>query len=221
MTQIDSDFISTFIHELLNAVNGIHSVAQILEGASKLDKEDIEESAADLMALSSSANNIIQKLRAVTNTKRTLASTQRNIYSLVHNVIPRKGQIPSALKIHLDNSLNEACDTVPKELFNATLESLLFVLLHEEDDGFIAKQAIDISYQGTDNSYLALYISNASCFKFLSNLSELDNRLVATSRFGFELKMLYYMTQVYGIALVCEEDEKQLIVKVYFDISIP
>jgi len=227
VTQIDSLFLSTFVHELLNALNGVHSVAQTLEDASHLDMEDIEDSADDLMVLSLRANSLVNKLRTITNTKRTLASEKKDVRRLCENILPKPKDIPKALKIRVSSAKNEAINCsattkessknlLPEDLFNTTIESLLFVLLHAENDAFLPEQTILISHHTLPEDLLSFKVSNTVNVSFLEHINNIDEQLVATSRFGLELKMLFYMRSIFGVDIDCEHSGSSSDIRVKF-----
>ncbi len=207
MEQVDNYFLSTFIHELLNAINGINSVAQILEETSELETEDVEESASDLIDLTGRATKLINKLRIITNPNRTLSSTKICLNELINNMLPIKGQIPNSLKFTIAPPLSTA-HMVPEELFNGFIEPLIYVLLHSDDDAFKSKLTISISGNEIQKPALVLKTSDKTCFKHLDNLNKIENQLVATSRYGFELKMLFYMMSTYGVEMNYSESAK-------------
>jgi len=205
--QVDNYFLSTFIHELLNAINGINSVAQILEETSELETEEVEESASDLIELTGRATKLINKLRVITNPDRTLSSTKLNLNELTNKILPNKGQIPNSLKFVITSPLSTA-HMVPEELFNGFIEPLIYVLLHSDDDAFKSKLTISISGNEIQKPALVLKTSDKTCFKHLDNLNKIENQLVATSRYGFELKMLFYMMSTYGVEMNYSESAK-------------
>ena len=117
MPLIENEFLSTFIHELLNSLNGVSSIARILQDSSTLDTEDIEESADDLAVLTNNANNLIGKLRAVINTKRVLSSELKVIQTLCKNHLPSKRQLPSSLSLTFEDNV-KGNYVLPSLLFN-------------------------------------------------------------------------------------------------------
>ena len=203
MAQVDNAFLSTFIHELVNALNGVQTVAQILENVEALDREDIEDSSADLYDISDKANKLVNKLRLITNKKRVLASPSKSIKALCSHALPQKGQLPKRLKVSIDKRVNDS-SSMPEALFNGLVESVFYVLLHQSDDSFLAEQNVTLSYQ-PEASSLNFSFSNTATLPFLQDLTQLEAQLVATSKFGFELKTLFYACQLYGIEALCRE----------------
>jgi len=203
VTQVDNAFLSTFIHELVNALNGVQTVAQILENAEVLNREDIEDSSADLYDISDNANKLVNKLRLITNKKRVLASPSKSIKALCSHALPKKGQLPKRLKVSIEKSVNDS-SSMPEALFNGLVESVFYVLLHQSDDSFLAEQNVTLSYQ-PEASSLNFSFSNTATLPFIQDLTQLEAQLVATSKFGFELKTLFYACQLYSIEVLCQE----------------
>ena len=208
MTNIDTEFLSTFIHEMLNALNGVQAIAQVLADSSPLDSEELADSAADLMAMAQRAHALIIKLRTITNPNRTLLSPRKTIKELTDQIIPKQGQLPNSLKVIADPSLSSE-DLMPQALFEGFAEPLIYVLLHSEDDAYIGRQIINIHYQDQPQPLFGFDVSNVQNAHYLSNLETIDAQLVLRSRFGFELKALYYMTTLFNLKIVVNQRGQQ------------
>jgi len=212
MPQIENEFLSTFVHELLNTFNGISSISNMLKESEQLDRDEIEDSAIDLEELSDRANHVISKLRAIVNTSRTLSSPMRQIDELCREFSPKKGQLPSTLKVNL--SKLDASSSLPSELFRVLYESLLYVLFHGSDDAFLLKQTIKVTSPNRETCQLQLSPSHCDYLAPLLDLNAIDPRLVSSSCFGFELKLISYLCQTYNIKL---EVSKTFAITLSFD----
>jgi len=214
VTQVDNAFLSTFIHELVNALNGVQSVAQILENTKSIDLEDIEDSSADLYTISNAANRLVNKLRLITNKKRVLASPSKSVRALCTEIRPKKEALPNSLNVHLDSALSKT-HSIPEDLFNGLVEPSLYILLHASNDTLLTEQKVSLSYQ-SQTSTLSFNMTNPSAISFLQNLNQIDTQLVATSKFGFELKTLFYACQLYGIQTLCDEKKDTVVFQLRF-----
>jgi len=214
----EHEFLSTFVHELLNSLNGISSIAKILHYPTELGADEIEESASDLALLTSNANDLIGKLRAIISTQRVLNSKPKDIKELCKDQLPRKGQFPSSLQITFEGSEKNTF-SLPSILFEVYFDSLLYILMHSSDDTLVTEQEVNITPHSVEERSLSLTLSNSTCISHLNNLNKIDPNLVKGSRYGFELKMLSFMLQVYHVELNCESLAKYSVVNIHFNKS--